>query len=139
MAEPAAYKHEVYVGLSSVDRAGVLFYGELFRYAHDTYEAFMRRLDESLTGVFEKGQVVIPVAHAEADFIRPLHHGDTITVQLRVRRIGRSSITFGYEFLGPGAELCARAQTVHVFVDRKSGQATAVPSALREKLQQFVR
>ncbi len=130
-----AYEHRFYVGLSSVDRAGVLFYAELFRHAHDAYEAFMASLGEALAGTFDRDRYTIPIAHAEADYDRPLRHGETVIVQLRVERLGHSSFTLTCDFLGPEGALRARTRTVHVFVDRHPGRPVPLPNGLRKKLE----
>lgn len=121
--------------MSSVDHAGVLYFPELFRHAHDAYEAFMASLDHDLSGFFEAGQPAIPVTHAESDFQRPMHHGDNIQVAIKVEHLGKSSMTLGYEFAGPDGELCATAMTVHVFVDRANGKSVSIPDSLRHKLE----
>lgn len=138
LAERIAYEYPFHVGLSSTDRAGILFYPELFRHAHDAYEAFMASLGEDLAKIFERDHPLIPVANAKADYLKPLRHGDRVIMRLRVERVGRSSITLSYDFIGPAGNVCARAQSVHVCVDRGSGEPVPVPDELRDKLERFI-
>jgi 1,4-dihydroxy-2-naphthoyl-CoA hydrolase len=125
------------LGMSSVDRAGVLFYPELFRHAHDAYEALMASLDEGLGAYFEPGRPAIPIVHAEADYQRPMRHGNEFRVHLSVAQLGDSSMTLAYEFLGDDGKSCARAQTVHVFIDPDKGRPVPIPAELRAKLQRY--
>lgn len=137
MADFHSFEHPVYVGMSSIDRAGVLFFAELFRHAHDAYEALMASLDEGLRGYFEPGRPAIPIVHAEADFRRPMRHGDQLRVRLNVAKLGDSSMTLVYDFLAEDGKSCATAETVHVFVDPIQGKPVSTPPSLRAKLQRY--
>jgi 1,4-dihydroxy-2-naphthoyl-CoA hydrolase len=139
MQQRRDFSYRLSLGMSSVDRAGVLFYPELFRHAHDAYEAFMTSLDEGLAAYFEPGRPAIPIVHAEADYQWPMRHGSHFTVHLSVARLGDSSMTVDYEFLDNGGTHCARAQTVHVFIDPGKGRPVPIPPGLRTKLQRYLR
>lgn len=98
----------------------------------------MASLDEALAGVFEKARYAIPIVHAEADYLRPLRHGETLHVRLHVKRLGTSSFTLGYAFLGPeGKDVRARVSTVHALVDLHLGRAVPLPTSLRNKLMGY--
>ena len=131
------FEREVYLGLSSVDRAGVVFYPELLRHAHDVYEAFMASLGQALDRVFDQQRHVIPIVHVEADYHLPMRHGQTFVVTLRVQRLGKTSFALRYDFVGAEGELCAQVQTVHAFVERVSGNPTPLPPELRHGLEGF--
>jgi 1,4-dihydroxy-2-naphthoyl-CoA hydrolase len=137
MADPRVFEHAIHVRMSSIDRAGVLFYPELFRHAHDAYEALMASLDEGLGAYFEPGRPAIPIVHAEADYQRPMRHGNEFRVHVSVAQLGDSSMTLAYEFLGDDGKSCARAQTVHVFIDLDKGRPVPIPAELRAKLQRY--
>jgi len=131
------FEREMYLGLSSVDQAGVLFYPELFRHAHDVYESFMASIGYPLERVFEEGLHAIPIVHAEADYRLPMRHGEAFVVKLRVQRVGTTSFTLSYDFVGPGGEPCAQVKTVQAFVDRAGGGTVSIPDALRRRLDDF--
>jgi 1,4-dihydroxy-2-naphthoyl-CoA hydrolase len=135
---PEPFSYQFHLGMSSADPAGVLYFPELFRHAHDAYEAFMASLDHNLVGFFEANQPAIPIVHAESDFLKPMRHGDDIRVAVRVERLGESSMTLGFEFIGPGGELCATSRTTHVFIERTSGRPVAIPDSLRRRLRNIV-
>jgi 1,4-dihydroxy-2-naphthoyl-CoA hydrolase len=131
------FEREVYLGLSSVDRAGVIYYPELLRHAHDVYEAFMATLGQALDRFFDRQRHAIPIVHVEADYHLPMRHGQTFKVTLRVQRLGKTSFALSYDFVGAGGELCAQVQTVHTFVERGSGKPTPLPEELRHRLEGF--
>lgn len=131
-----AFRYRFSLGLSSVDRAGVLFYPELFRHAHDAYEALMTDLGQPLSDWFEGDSHALPVVHAEADYHRPLHHGVAVEVGVHVLSVGRSSFTVRAAFFSGADQLCAEVTTVHVCVHRPSGIAAALPGEFRKRLQE---
>ena len=129
------FEREMHLGLSSVDKAGVVFYPELFRHAHDVYEAFMASIGYPLERLFEKGLHAIPIVHAEADYRLPMRHGEAFLVKLRVQRLGTTSFTLSYDFVGPGGQVCAQVTTVQAFVDRLTEGSASIPDDLRRRLE----
>ncbi len=129
-----SFEYRFTLGMSSVDGAGVLFYPELFRHAHDAYEAFMREVGMELAELLQEGVYALPIVHAEADYLKPMRHGATFTVRLVVARIGDSSFNLEVGFFDPSSEPCARVHTVHVWLERATGKAAALPEEVRRKL-----
>lgn len=129
-----AYQYTFTLGLSSVDRAGVLFYPELFRHAHDAYEAFMAQLGQDLPGVFTAADLHIPVVHVEGDYLLPLMHGESVAVSVAPGGVGDTSFTVDCVFTDSQGHTAAKVHSVHVCIDPLSRKPTAVPAALREKL-----
>lgn len=129
------YTHAFQVSLHDADPAGILFFAHLFRHAHDAYEAFMAAAGFPLHTALEGGRVLMPLVHAEADYLGPLRHGDRVLVELRVERIGRTSFTVGCEFRRHGKQIAARTRTVHTVVERTSFRPVPVPEPLRQALE----
>jgi len=128
------FSYDFSVMLSSVDRAGVLFYAQLFRHAHDAYEAFMSQLQEDLAAVFSAGDLHIPIVHAEADYHLPLPHGEPVQVRVAVAKVGNTSFTLECEFINSQGQSAARVATVHVCINPHSRQPQPLPQSLRDKL-----
>ncbi|MCG6942926.1 MAG: acyl-CoA thioesterase [Thiohalocapsa sp.] len=132
MSDPI-FEHRFRVALHDTDAAGVLFFAHLLRHAHDAYEAWMAQLGFPLDAMLRDGGLRLPLVHAEADYRRPLRHGDAVTVRLGVAGVGGSAFTVAYRFLDAQGELAASARTVHVGVDA-NGHRT-LPDALRRAVQ----
>ena len=125
--------HDFTVRLHDADAAGVLFFAHLFRHAHDAYEDFMASLGQPLDGLVRAG-CRLPLVHAEADYVRPIQHGETIRVTVVLAALGETSFTLDYRFEDGSGALRARARTVHVHLaDRGDGDRSAAP--LREGLR----
>jgi 1,4-dihydroxy-2-naphthoyl-CoA hydrolase len=131
MTPDAAYSFRV--RLHDIDAAGVMFFGHLFRHAHDAYESFMAGLGWPLADLIQTG-VRLPLVHAEADYRQPLRHGEEIRVELACEDLGLSSFTIGYRFCDAQGGLRATARTVHVHLGPDSAGKAPLPEAIRSAL-----
>jgi YbgC/YbaW family acyl-CoA thioester hydrolase len=129
MNEVSTYRFHVAFG--DADPAGRLFFARLFDHAHRAYERFMESRGWPLHRVMEEQSLLIPLVHAEADYLHPCLTGDELTVEVEILRTGGSSMSVGYRFIGDDGGLRARATTVHVFIDRDTGVTRPVPAGLR--------
>jgi 1,4-dihydroxy-2-naphthoyl-CoA hydrolase len=132
------YSYQFTLGLSSVDAAGVLFYPELLRHAHDAYEGFMAHIDWALPDILTRGELLIPVVHVDADYLRPLRHGTQVSVTVTVGGMGDTSFTIDCDFIAGGDTPCARVRSVHVCIDAAQHSPVPVPAGLREQLEPYL-
>ncbi|HVV82324.1 MAG TPA: thioesterase family protein [Kofleriaceae bacterium] len=147
----APFVLELPVRFSDVDHAGIVYYPRFFHWFHLALEELLRaRLGprayaDLLDGALLGGpRIGFPAVHAEADYRAPLRFGDTALVELAVRRIGGTSITFAHQVrraadtaAGRAEELCAVGTVVCAVVDLRVFQAAAVPDVLRELLEEL--
>ena len=131
------FEYRFSVGMSSVDAAGLMFFPELLRHAHDAYEGFMKSLGHELGGVLANGEYLLPIRHAEGDYLHPMRLGAELVVHVGLSRIGTTSFTVVCRFVGVNEKLCARSETVHVCVHAVTGQPMTLPDALRNALQAY--
>jgi len=73
------------------------------------------------------------LARVEISFERPIEGVGTVTVELDVGDVGRSSIPMEYELFSAG-ERVATARTVLVYFDRETGESKRIPDDLRKRL-----
>ena len=99
-------------------------------------EFFERKLGINFADVLHRRNVLLPTVHLESDFRRRLRYGDRIDMEVRVLRMGRTSITWGYRGyrIGEKEELVVEGKNVTVCVTTETFQKIAVPTWLREKL-----
>jgi len=126
--------HHFRVQLHDTDSAGRLFFAHLFRHAHDAYEAFMDRLGLPLDHLIRAGESLLPLVHAEADYLRPMCHGDQVRVSLVVLEIRTRSFAIGYRFETPEGLLAATARTLHVHINRDGSPGSGLPESMRGAL-----
>ena len=130
------YTQNFTASLHDIDAAGVMFFAHYFRHAHDVYEAFMASIDQGLPESIRQHRL-LPLVHSEADFLRPVRHGDRLQVSLQLERIGNSSFTVSYRFINAQKEEVARLKSTHVLLDPERHSPMNLPEALRLRLTEY--
>ncbi len=128
------FTHQTTIRLHHTDAAGLLFFAEQFKLAHDAYESFMESIGYPFAPLLRTSQYLLPIVHAEADFGAALNTGDKIEIQVTAERIGDTSFTLDYKLLRNGSEPVGSVKTVHVLVDKRTGQTLTLLPDLRTKL-----
>jgi 1,4-dihydroxy-2-naphthoyl-CoA hydrolase len=132
------FQHRFRVALHDTDAAGVLFFAHLFRHAHDAYEVTMARIGWPIEALIRDRQLALPLVHAEADYRRPMRHGDQVDVALDLLSLGDRRFSLSYEFL-IGAQQVATAQSVHVAIHPDTGLSRTLPESLAAALSTLPR
>lgn len=128
------FTHQTTIRLHHTDAAGLLFFAEQFKLAHDAYESFMESIGYPFAPLLRTSQYLLPIVHAEADFGAALNTGDKIAIQVTAERIGDTSFTLDYKLFRNGSEPVGSVKTVHVLIDKRTGQTLALLPDLRAKL-----
>lgn len=76
------------------------------------------------------------IANLEIDYRRPVRDDSHVTVAVRAREPGTSSVPMEYE-IRAGDDVVATAETVMVAIDYESGESRPIPDPWREQLQEF--
>ena len=93
---------------SDTDAAGHYHFSSVLRWAEAAEAVLLRRL--GLGDLFGS----IPRVHFEADYLERLWFGDAVHVELRVERVGSSSLHYGFDVRGPnGPAARGRMSVVH--------------------------
>jgi 1,4-dihydroxy-2-naphthoyl-CoA hydrolase len=122
------------VKLHDSDAAGVVFFANVFRIAHDVYEQLLKQLGYSFPERFAAGDFIIPIAHAEADYLHPLRVGDTVKITAAVAEIGDSSFVMKFQITDSENRLLATVRTVHVAVDGRTFRTMNLPEDFKKRL-----
>jgi acyl-CoA thioester hydrolase len=86
----------------------------------------------------EKSPVIGLVAETRCRFFESLTFPDTVHAGLRVARLGRSSVRYEIGlFRNDGETAAAQGYFVHVYVERESRKATALPPEMRTALEEI--
>ncbi|HEX2868324.1 MAG TPA: acyl-CoA thioesterase [Ignavibacteriales bacterium] len=128
------FRTEVKINFFDCDPAGIMFYGNIFKVAHQAYEELLQKGNLE-RDYFKDIEYALPLVHSEADFIKPIFPGKNLTVELRVTILKESSFELSYEVLDNGGDLCARVKTVHVLVLKRDWQKSALPEDLKNCLK----
>jgi 4-hydroxybenzoyl-CoA thioesterase len=77
------------------------------------------------------------MAHIECDFIAPSKIGETLTLSLAVKRIGRTSLTLAVDGCADD-EPRVRATLVTVLASMETHRPVPFPADLKERLERYV-
>ncbi|HFD79745.1 MAG TPA: acyl-CoA thioesterase [Gammaproteobacteria bacterium] len=134
MTEETVFTEPFIVPLQDVDAAGVVFFAHAFRYAHETFERFMAHIGHPLPELLGAGEYLLPLVHAEAEYQKPLRHGDRFEVQLWISLLGEHSFHVSCRIVDAAGEECVTLTSIHVLTERADGQPATLPPPLREAL-----
>ena len=125
------------IRLKDVDAAGVIFFVNLFVFAHEAYELFLEEIGYSLRRIIGEESFLLPIVHAESDYRQMIGLEDEVTIVVNVDRIGSTSFTLAYDFFLENQKLAASVKTVHVCVDKTSLKKRPISKELRQALKKY--
>lgn len=117
-----------YVEMGDLDSVRLYFVSG-FHWMASAFENLLRDLGHPLETIFESGKL-IPLVHAECDYVRSVSLGHRFEVETVVDEVGTSSVTIRHAFVDSQG-VFARGRTVHVWVDSASGRPEPAPAWLR--------
>jgi 1,4-dihydroxy-2-naphthoyl-CoA hydrolase len=129
------FQYRTAVRLHHTDAAGLLFFADQFKLAHDAYETFMESAGFPFAPLIRSSEFLLPIVHAEADFKAMLQTGDQLLIQVRAERIGETSFTLAYTLLRNDTEIVGTVKTIHAMVHRSDMQKRPLASDLRKALE----
>jgi len=137
---PYSFTRERRIEFAETDMAGIAHFSNYYRFMEETEHAFIRSLGYDLHWEDETTMHGWVRVSAACDFMAPLHYMDEFVIELLVRRVGSSSITYDFHFRAePGGKLLAKGSMTVVHVARskaeKSMRPQPVPDTIRNLLQ----
>ena len=126
------FQFPTHIKLYQMDAAGSFFYANAFLLFHDALENFLNSEGFRFNDMLEKKDYLLPLVHAEADFLHPLKMGDKLVIELSLGRLGQTSVTLLYHIARPDGTMLLRGKTVHVATSKKTAQKIKLPPDLKE-------
>jgi len=121
------------IRLKETDATGVLYCSEQISLGLEAFEAFLMDKELTLEEMIAKKGFLMPVVHAEADFMAPLRVGDKVEIQLSLTRVGTKSFTASTQIFKEGA-VVGTTSIVHATISKKSGESIAIPKEVIQLL-----
>ena len=94
------------------------------------------------TGILrlKNNPIVFYVVHTSCNFITSLSYPEEIEVGIMLKKIGKTSITYGVSVFKKGTiSAAAYGEFIHVLVDRNSNKATTIPEDIRHKIKSLMK
>jgi YbgC/YbaW family acyl-CoA thioester hydrolase len=117
--------------------AGIAHFTAFFRWMEEAETAFLRSRGMNVLGDWQGQKMSLPRVAVSCDFFKPVRFGDEVIVQVTVEKLGRSSLSYAFDFFN-GDEAIARGHITCVFcwsIPGQGLQASEIPAAMRELLQ----
>lgn len=135
-----AFRTSRRIEFADTDAAGIAHFSTFFRLMEQAEHEFLRSVGLSVVLRDADGAISFPRVHAECDYRAALRFEDVTDIDLRVRKLGRTSIGYDFAFSRAG-EPIAQGQIVCVCcrVSHDGPPRTmAIPDWIAEKLRPFV-
>jgi acyl-CoA thioester hydrolase len=129
---PFKFSARTRVGFSDTDAQGIVYYGRYMPYFDLARVEYHRALDMLRTDP-EGEQFVMRAMTVE--YHAPARFDDEIEVDVRIARIGTSSVTYGFAAYLGGDLLAVTATQTVVLVDLATHKPCRVPDWWREKIK----
>ena len=116
------------------DPAGILYFANVYHLAHKNIEYYLDEQHGLWQEWFNNKSQGAPIVHSECDYSKPMIVGKNYNIESKPTKKSNSSVTFTTEFLDTEGDLCAKVQTVHVFVSTPDMKKINVPENIASKL-----
>lgn len=122
------------------DTSGLIHYTAALRYFEVAEHQLMRKIsagrNDALAAPLSRG-FALPRVHVEADYKSGLRYPDEFECTARIERIGRSSVTYGFEARRTSnQELCLSGRIVAAAMSLEDGTSMPLPDGFRAMLEQ---
>jgi acyl-CoA thioester hydrolase len=134
MRPPFKFSAATRVGFSDTDAQGIVYYGRYMPYFDLARVEYHRRLDLLRTEPTDRQFVMRAM---KVEYHAPARFDDPIEVDVRVSRIGTTSVTYEFAAYLDGEALAVTAEQTLVLVDLPERKACPVPDWFRERIREF--
>jgi acyl-CoA thioester hydrolase len=124
------------VQFSEIDRAGVLYFGNYYRFMEEAEHAFWRSMGVSVVTEIDGREISWPRVRTSCEYYAPARFEDELELALRVTKVGSRSVGFEVEFTCEGRRIALGRMTV-VFCTIGAGKfrPVSIPESLRGILE----
>ena len=131
-----AFVSERRVDFPMVDLAKIVYYPRFWDLAHRFYEeSWEFSCGLHYNEILSKKKIAFPLVHSEAKFMHPISYGDTVRCSITVSDIGKTSISWHYEFRNQSGVLCWTADQITVCTNMEEiDNKIPVPEWIRQGL-----
>jgi len=108
-----------------------------FRFMEAAEVEFLRSRGLSVAVPWKGEKIGFPRVAAACDYLQPARFQDVLDVAVKIRRIGRKSVTYGFEF-SLGDQIIARGKITSVccrVLEEHQLDPITIPAALRRRLK----
>jgi len=129
-----SYNRTIY--LSDTDAAGVIYFANALNICHEAYEAWLAEIGINLRKMLTEQTIVIPIAHADIDFLRPIFCGEQLQINLELKLIQDTEFMINYQIFKRESldKPLALAKTKHVCINPQTQTRTTLPESIIQEM-----
>lgn len=137
MTDTKAFRVKRMIRFFHCDPAGIVYYPEYFNMFQSLVEDwFNQALEINYADFISNRRLGLPTVRIECEFLLPSRIGETISLILRVKRIGRSSIALAITGM-LGEEIRLQAHVTLVTTSLETHRAIPIPQDLLQRLTDY--
>src|SRR4051794_22523490 len=128
------------VEFSDTDAAGIMHFVAFFRMMEQAEHELLRSVGLSVVTHDAAGKISWPRVNAKCDFQSAARFEDLLEIEVRIARLGKTSVTYSHRFRCGGEQL-ATGEITAVCCRMREGKppkSIAIPAAIAKKLKPFV-
>lgn len=125
------------VRMHDTDLAGILYFGRIYRFAHDAFEDLLETEGITFGQMRDHHFPLFVIVHSEADYYAHITAGDPLEVHVTFEKFGTTSFHVHYNIYRK-SELIGAVKTVHVCLDTKTRKKMEIPQALRDQFSKYL-
>ena len=135
MSDTVVFEREELVRFGHCDPAGIVFYPRYFEMLNALIEDwFTEGLGVDYARLLGPRRIGMPTVHLGTDFRRISRMGDRLVQRIRIKRLGRTSLSLAIAFDGPDGQRVAFEQVL-VCTSLDTHQAQPFPDDLRAAME----
>ena len=127
---------EKYIRFQHCDPAGIVFYPQYFYLLSEAMEDFMLAAGKPQHEHINIKRCGWPIVKLEVDFVGMSRYGETVAIDVMIRRIGAASMSIDYRIHGSNGDRL-RASTTIVHIDLETDKAVPIPDDVRAAFEPF--
>ena len=125
---------QIRVRYGETDQMGVVYHGNYVLYLEMGRIEWLRKIGVSYKKMEENG-VMLPVVSMRLDYKKSAGYDDVINIKTQLKKTPTVKIEFDYEITNQKGELLTTANTVLVFLDKKTNKPTRPPQYILDALK----
>lgn len=132
------FKTKRKVEFADTDMGGILHFSRYFVFMETAEHQFLESIGASVAMEQDGKQIGWPRVAANCEYKKPARFGDLLDIHVRVRRKGRTSMTYEFGFSRDGEQLASGSMTsVCCVLGASEGvRAIPIPSTIAQRLDE---
>lgn len=121
------------VRYGETDQMGVVYHGNYAQYFEVGRVEWLRNIGVSYDSM-EKEGVMLPVVSLQIKYKKPAYYDQLLTLKTVFKKMAGVRIEFDYELFNESGELLTVANSILVFMDKKTGKPITPPDSILKAL-----